>query len=419
LTLEQIDMSTQMKRRDFVRNLLLGVGAPLGILNRTVYAAGAAAHPDDTGTHDGSKHHQAKRRLVLIELAGANDGLNTLVPFTNDRYHILRPGIGLHRNQVLPLEDSLGMHQALQPLMRCWERGQLAWIQGLGYPQANRSHFKSIALWETAGDGRHARGDQGWMTHAVEHQLARAVSDPHGISLSGDLDIFASETGRWLSLRTAAQLHTDTLPLTGEARFTHPALALIQSRLHTLETTLARLAVKVSQAPDVPVFDADDFGEQLRQVAILIAAGVDTPVYRVRLDGFDTHENQQARHARLLNLLARGLDSFSLALESMGEWQDTLVMTYSEFGRRASENHSGGTDHGTAAPHLVMGGAVRGGLYGTAPDLAELPDGDPLHTMDYRALYQCMLTDGLGCTGTLATLDAYRNDTLNELLRRS
>ncbi|MFK7996598.1 MAG: DUF1501 domain-containing protein [Granulosicoccus sp.] len=395
-----------MKRRRFLQQILLGSGVPLLGLNRLALAG---------------ENSLTKRRLVLVELAGANDGLNTLVPFSNDDYHRLRPTVGLSKHDVHPVTDSLGMHTSLEPLMRLWERGELAWVQGLGYPKANRSHFKSIALWESAGDGRRQPQSNGWMTHAVEHQLARQVTDPHGISLSGDLSIFASESGRWLSTKSVNELLQQKPPAPSAIDSTSTnTLALLQQRLQTLDTTLTNLSLKLDSAqkrPAIPRFEGGGFGEQLRQVSTMIAAGLDTPVYRVSLGGFDTHKNQRARHQRLLKTLAVSLSSFSSALRDLGEWDNTLVMTYSEFGRRAGENRSGGTDHGTAAPHLLLGGSVAGGLYGGAPDLADLPDGDPLFTMDYRALYHSMLVDGLGAQSGSFTLDKFADQRLQGLVR--
>ncbi len=394
-----------MNRRFFAKSLLLGCTAPLGFLNARISNAAK------TGIAS------AHRRLILVELAGANDGLNTLVPFDNDLYHVLRPTIGLHAHDVIKLSDSYGLHQALQPLAVHWEAGEMAWVQGLGYPQANRSHFKSIALWESGGDGRQARSGRGWITHAVEHQLARNIVDPHGISLAGDLDVFASESGRWMSLDSTDKISTDWLPTQHANLSDHPTLSLVQRRLRTLDSTLSRLSDKIARAPVPPRFDGGKFGEQLRQAAIMIGAGVDTPVYRVQLSGFDTHENQSRRHAKQLKTLALGLSSFTQALKAMQEWQNTLIMTYSEFGRRAAENHSGGTDHGTAAPHLLLGGAINGGLFGEAPDLADLPDGDPSHTMDYRALYERILVDGLVTQGVVTPLGQYRDERLADLIR--
>lgn len=394
-----------LNRRRFLQSALLGAGVPLVGLNKQLFAEGLSAN---------------KRRLVLVELSGANDGLNTLVPYGNDHYHTLRPNLGLAKAQVIALNEQLGLHASLRPLMPLWERGELAWVQGLGYPKANRSHFKSIALWETAGDGQDARNTQGWMTHAIEHQLSRSVSDPHGISLDDDMAVFASDTGRWLSAKSSKDF-LQKLPQSHVSDgYASPTLELLQKRLKILDKTMAALSVKLNPerfATQIPSFEGGNIGEQLRQVALMIRAGLDTPVYRVQLAGFDTHQNQQARHKNLLGKLSLSLSSFSKALQELGEWDNTLVMTYSEFGRRANENRSRGTDHGTAAPHMVLGGAVKGGLYGEHPDLAQLQAGDPMFTMDYRALYHQLLTAGLGADQQGNLLNKFVDKRLSELVR--
>ncbi|MEM7257539.1 MAG: hypothetical protein AAF404_09140 [Pseudomonadota bacterium] len=145
------------------------------------------------------------RRIILLELAGANDGLNTLVPWSDQRYYSLRPTIGLKQNKIIKLNDDFALHAALQPMMPLWESGELAVIHGLGYPQPNRSHFKSIALWETGGDGNQQRRD-GWVTHDVEHALAINKIDAHGIALGGGMGVFSNAAGNWLSMSTAVPL---------------------------------------------------------------------------------------------------------------------------------------------------------------------------------------------------------------------
>ncbi|MBX2883581.1 MAG: DUF1501 domain-containing protein [Granulosicoccus sp.] len=390
-----------MNRRLFIRSIVSGLVPLLYGISPRMWAK-----PVDT-----------VRRLVLVELAGANDGLNTLVPFGNDHYYRLRPSLGLKRKNLINLDDSTALNSALKALQPFWEKGQMAWIQGLGYPKPNRSHFQSIALWETASDGQSRRRRHGWMTHAVEHRMPRPIFDPHGISLAANLSLFASDTGRWLSVRNAKQLRDDALPEIPGSASQHPSLNLLQRRLQTLNETMARLEQLIAKAPPIPAFEGGALGEQLRQVALLIAAGLDTPVYRVRLPGFDTHENQEQRHARLLGELGSALHDFSRQLERSSEWNNTVIMTYSEFGRRAAENRSGGTDHGTAAPHLVLGGDINGGLYSESPDLSQLIDGDPNYTMDYRALYNQVLVGGLGASPHTDALTEFSDSRLDKLFK--
>jgi len=400
-------MSTN--RRQFIQQLAMAATGPLGLLNATAFANASDNSSSPT-----------QRRLVLVELAGANDGLNTLVPYRDDNYYRLRPSLALPQQSLLSLSDDHGLHGQLRPLMPIWESGSLAWVHGLGYPQPNRSHFASIALWESGGDGQSQRANRGWLTHAIEHRLPRAINDPHGISFAGDLNVFASDAGRWLSLKSIENIESEVLPSQiNKSISSHPSLALVQRRLRTLDTTLASLADKVAGANEVHGFNGGAFGEQLRQVAQMISAGVDTPVYRVQIAGFDTHQYQQGQHGQLLGELATGLSDFSGALKALGEWNNTLVMTYSEFGRRAAQNNSAGTDHGTAAPHLVMGGAISGGLYGNTPSLSNLIDDDMQHTMDYRALYRSMLTKGLGIDENYRYLAEYKDPRLAQLMSLS
>jgi len=388
-----------MNRRTLLKALSAGMALPLGLTPlQTLLAANA------TGSG---------KKLVLIELSGANDGLNTLVPINNDHYHRLRPAIGLTKQEVISIDEELALHQSLKPLMNLWERGELAWVQGLGYPQPNRSHFKSISLWESGGDGT-KDGRSGWMTHDIEHRLGRAVADAHGISLKGDLNLFNSDGGRWMSLESTSQIESTSVPLPEAGKQYNATLDLVAGKMHELHHTMDSLSSKLQKSPKAKSIGPGALGDQLSQVLRLIRSGVDTPVYRVQLGGFDTHNNQLRRHARLLDQLAKTIAGLQQELKSDGEWGNTLVMTYSEFGRRAAENNAGGTDHGTAAPHLITGGAVRGGLYGTAPDLSELVDGDPAHTLDYRSVYEQVLSHWFGIEDNRFT--SYESTDLKGLL---
>lgn len=389
-----------MNRRKLLRMLAAGAATPFGLTyNHSALAQSAAT----TG-----------RKLVLVELAGANDGLNTLVPVHNDHYHKNRPTLGLNQNEVTRLDDDFSTHQSLDPLMKLWHQGSMAWVHGLGYPSPNRSHFKSISHWETGGDGNQD-GKSGWLTHDIEHRLGRTINDAHGISMVGDMNIFQSNSGRWLSMTSPEQFLVKRDPVSLKTASVNPALKLVTERMAELEKSLHGLSSKLDQTPKSRRLPGGELGAQLQQVVRMIRAGVDTPVFRVQLSGFDTHENQSYQHRNLLQHLAQALSAFATELQNDGEWENTLVMTYSEFGRRATENRSGGTDHGTAAPHLILGGAVNSGLYGTPTDLSDIEfDGDPEFTMDYRALYGEVLNKWFGIAQN--TFSGYQDQRLNTLI---
>lgn len=388
-----------MNRRDWLK------GAFLSLCGSSFGAHGQWVNANTNG-----------RRLILVELTGANDGLNTLVPIRNDHYHSLRPSLALSNNQVIDLEHDHGMHQALKPLANAWQRGELAWVHGMGYPAANRSHFKSIGLWESGGDG-YGSGRKGWLTHDIEHALGRNVSDPHGISMVNDMSLFNSSSGRWLSMTSPKQLLVAQNEVDTAVQGVNSSIELVTARMQELDSTLANLQDRLSDAPKAPQIGRGKLGSQLQQVLRLIRAGIDTPVYRVQLAGFDTHQNQLGRHNNLLGQLGASLNQFRQALIKDGEWDNTLIMTYSEFGRRAAENQSGGTDHGTAAPHLVMSGQLKGGLYGAPTDLSNLVDGDPTFTMDYRSLYEHVLASWFGVDDN--QFKAYNESALNGLTRQA
>jgi uncharacterized protein (DUF1501 family) len=334
------------------------------------------------------------RRVILLELAGANDGLNTLVPYSDDRYYALRPTIGLKQSQLLKLNDNFGVHSALQKAMPLWESGELAAIHGLGYPLPNRSHFKSIALWETGGDGSRAMRS-GWATHDVEHAYASKELDAHGIALGGGMGVFSNAEGNWLSMSTADQYANLTTPEITDTAANNSAMATLLDNARVLQSSLDRLSNKIGSLRKRVNIPGGALSQQMTHAVNIINAGVDVPVIKISLGSFDTHENQLTRHKGLLTQAATAIIGLREELIKSGEWQNTLLITYSEFGRRAAENRSGGTDHGTAAAHFIAGGSINGGLYGEHPDLGLLEQGDLQHTMDYRAMYSSVLSNWL------------------------
>ncbi len=330
-----------------------------------------------------------RRLLVLVELKGGNDGLNTLVPYADPAYYALRPRIAIARDSVVQLSDRAGLHPALAPLAASWKDGTLAVLQGVGYPSPNLSHFRSIEIWDTASASDEYL-QQGWLTRAFATRPVPATFAADGAVIgSNDLGPLTGGGTRAIAL-------TDTEQFMRRARLAQPgpnagnkALAHIMKVEGDVVQAASHLA---GRRTFVTEFPAGAFGNAIRTACDIAANPSGVAVVRVTLSGFDTHANQPATHARLLGELASGLVALRAALTEIGKWDDTLVLTYAEFGRRPKENQNNGTDHGTASVHFALGGRVRGGMYGAAPHLAQLSsDGNPAHALDFHAVYATVL----------------------------
>jgi uncharacterized protein (DUF1501 family) len=325
-----------------------------------------------------------QRLLVLIELKGGNDGLNTVVPYADARYYGLRPRIAVRRDDVLQLDERSGLHPALKPLMPLWQDGQLAVVQGLGYTAPNLSHFRSIEIWDTA-----SRSDQylseGWLARAfAAHPVPKGFA-ADGVSVGGfDLGPLAGTGARAIAL-------TDPESFLRQARLANPAGAKRNAALAHILKVESDIVQAASHLGGGAAFRAEfprsPFGNAVRTAAQLAANPAGVAAIRLSLGGFDTHQNQPGLHQRLLGELAEGIAALKAALAEIGRWDSTLLMTYAEFGRRPQENRSLGTDHGTASAHFVAGGSVRGGLYGAAPRLDALEGGNLVFAVDFRSLY--------------------------------
>lgn len=330
-----------------------------------------------------------RRLLILVELKGGNDGLNTLVPYSDAAYYALRPKIGIGRDHVMQLSDHAGLHPALAPLVDLWKERRLAVLQGVGYPNPNLSHFRSIEIWETASRSNEYLPD-GWLTRAFAAQ-----PPPRAFAADGVI-VGSSELGPLAGGGTRAVALVDTEQFLRRARL---ANALPEARnkavAHILKVE-AHIAQAASQLATRNAFQTQfpsgNFGNAIRTACQVIANPAGVAAVRLTLAGFDTHVNQPGTHARLLAELANGVKALRSALEELGKWNDTLVLTYAEFGRRPRENLSNGTDHGTASAHFALGGRVAGGFYGSAPDLTRLTvDGNPPSALDFRSVYATIL----------------------------
>ena len=330
--------------------------------------------------------------LVLVELKGANDGINTLAPFETDSYQKFRPNLHLKKEQIIdvgqsPLVGRLGLAQSMSALDGSISE-DLAMIQGVGYPGQNRSHFKSIAIWETGGDGQNSR-TTGWLTKSLEKLYSSDEVIAHGASLEGSLGLFARGEGVYLSMARLNQLAG--LSASDSSTSVNSLMKKIIKKKADLSQASTQLSQRLARFPTGRLpskMPYGDFSTQLTDVLRVIGSETAIPVMHVQHGSFDTHEGQKWQHPRLLSDLAEGLASFRQNLIKMGRWDDVLVVTYSEFGRRVTENGAEGTDHGTASVQFAMGGKVNAGLYGDYPSLDKLENGDLIHTMDYRAIYE-------------------------------
>ncbi|ULA62234.1 MAG: hypothetical protein LZF86_10094 [Nitrospira sp.] len=333
------------------------------------------------------------RMLVLVELHGGNDGLNTLVPYADERYYQARPRLAISRERVLQLSLSVGLHDALEPLMGVWQGKELAIVQGVGYPDPNRSHFRSIEIWDTASASGQVL-DEGWLARLFEAHPLPAEFAADGILLGQrDGGPLSGKTVRTIALNDPQQfLQQAGLVKAVEQASPNRALAHILQVQRELTHAAGDLAARLQQAaPLQTIFPSSPIGRQLETAAQLLTAKVPVAVIKVSQTGFDTHAGQLGHHERLLKELAEGLVAFRQAMVQAGLWDRVLLMTYSEFGRRVGENASAGTDHGTAAPHLFLGGSVKGGLYGSPPSLSDLQEGDLKYRVDYRSLYATVM----------------------------
>ena len=332
--------------------------------------------------------------LILIELKGANDGLNTVVPFADTVYATLRPRIGLKREEVVQLSERAGLHPALAPLLPLWQGRQMAVVEGVGYPNANLSHFRSIEIWDT-GSNANEFLHEGWLARAF------AASPVPRSYLADGVVLGSNEMGPMAGApRSVALANPDQFVrqsklidsgMAGEAN--KPARSAALNHVLKVETNIVEAAANLNSRHTFRTqFPQGPFGNQIQTAAQIAANPSGVAAVRVTLGGFDTHQNQPGTHANLMKQFAEGVIALKSALEEIGRWNNTVVMSYSEFGRRPKENQSNGTDHGTAAPQFVFGGRVNGGLYGQSPALARLDgNGNLPHAVDFRDLYATVL----------------------------
>ncbi|MES2309007.1 MAG: DUF1501 domain-containing protein [Verrucomicrobiota bacterium] len=414
-------------RRDFLRTTLLGGAIGYSIpafLLETMNQLQAETLHSATAVSTGKD----APILVVIQLAGGNDGLNTVVPYTNDFYFNARPGLKVDPLQVLKINDTLGFHPNLTGLQKLYGAGNLALVQGVGYPNPNRSHFRSTEIWHTGSDsdrnekygwiGKYfdscCQGEDPTVGINIGQQSPQAFSakKPTGVSLSNP------ETYRFVSsdrdsggenstesvFRQLNQMdHTpdnsdsnsgQTIQMIGgNTHFEGSPVDFLERTSLDAQVSSDQILIVARKSKNSVDYPKNAFANELKLIARLIGGGMSTRVYYTSQGGYDTHTNQINSHNRLMSELGDSLFSFCEDLKQQGNFGRVTILTFSEFGRRVAQNANGGTDHGAAAPLYVMGGQVKGGLYGKYPSLApqDLHDGDLVHQVDFREVYAGIL----------------------------
>ena len=412
-----------MKRRSFGQlgistcaALAIGTAQPGGWLQAL---AGELASQDQSSS-------VTDRILVVIQLSGGNDGLNTIVPYRDELYAKARPKLGIPSSDVIKLTEELGLHPSLRAIENQFSENRFSIIQGVGYPSPNRSHFESMDIWHSCHPKKD-RSQSGWLGRWITEQTAHPTSDSTAIHVGSEsLPLACQERGVQVpSLASLEQMRLKAKLDSMQDKQARPGAESNSkdsgSLLDFLSTsTVAALEVserldKILAQPDASGdFPKTALGEKLRAVSRLILSGLKTRIYYVTLDGFDTHANQPDVHASLLKQWSEALAAFLSRLKQTGQQDRVLVMTFSEFGRRVSENASLGTDHGAAAPMFLAGPKLPKIIHGPMPDLSDLEDGDLRFKIDFRSVYASVLEHWM-MTDSRKALDGDYHDQVEQL----
>jgi uncharacterized protein (DUF1501 family) len=425
-------METVMQKNLSTRRIFLQKGLTLlavaptipSFLDQTVLAL---SNPSDV-LRTAAPTGKDGKILVVVQLSGGNDGLSTVVPYADDAYHRARPLIRHAPNEVLKINDYIGLHPNLTAFKDLYDQGHLSIIQGVGYPNPNRSHFRSMDIWQSAQPDRETP-TSGWIGRYFDCTCAGA--DPHvGVAMGETLPMAmqgdrilplsferpesykynGQDFNRYLKLNKKDGVVPAPAPSEGLSPKAHgsPSVGAGKPEL----TPASQLDFLHRTAMDAQVSSDDilritrgheptteypngDFGASLKTVAAMIAGGLPTRVYYVSLGGFDTHAGERQRHDNLMTQLSAGIGAFWKDLKSQKNDDRVMMMTFSEFGRRVSQNASGGTDHGTAAPMFVMGKSIKSGVLGKHPSLTNLDQGDLKFNTDFRSVYATVLENWL------------------------
>ena len=394
---QELGMST-VTRRQFLKYSGVVAAAAAPMLTVDQIAAAAITRPLPLGTPI----------LVVVTLYGGNDGLNTVVPYTDSAYFSARPDLAYKPETLLPLSSDLALNASMTGIKSLWDANKVAIVRGVGYPKPDRSHFSSMSIWQTGSPGAHL--NTGWLGRWLDTQ---AIDPMTAISLGGVLPpllVGAKQSGSALPLGgfsiprgvigTACQRLS--VPSFSDDPLMAAAATSMRNLFNVSENIQPILAKPAPASEDLPTISGGnaggdtDLSRQLNVVAKLIAAGSPTRAWSVSLGGFDTHANEANAQALLLGTVSKSITTFLSQMKASGRSKDITVLVYSEFGRRVQANGSEGTDHGTSGPVFLIGDRVTGGFYGDQPSLSKLIDGDLAVTTDFRDVYSSVLEKVLG-----------------------
>lgn len=392
-------MSNPLSRRDLFR-----VGGVIAVGLTAPKWLSTIAHANVLQQAKGGKNLK-DTVLVVCQLSGGNDGLNTVIPYSNKTYYDLRPTLAIEEGKVLKLNNQMGLHPALAGLKGLYDKGKVAIIQNVGYPNPNRSHFKSMDIWQSASPDLALKG--GWIGRHFDQQLATGPLNPV-VALGLSTEKPRALNGKEVSIPCFASL-VDIQSMVGDPDAERmlrqiqgsqaPAgsnTRVVQDANKAAFDAMAELSKRLKGYTPTGTYGNDAFGNGFKQIAQLIATSPATRVVYFSAGGFDTHAKQPENHEKLLTNFGNAVAAFQDEIEKLGKAENVIVLVFSEFGRRCYENASSGTDHGQAGPMFLIGKNVKGGLHGTNPDLQNLVDGDLKWHTDFREVYATTLDQWMG-----------------------
>ena len=377
-----------MERRDFLKSTALISGAYM--MPAFLKPLEAMAKGELTGY----------KNLVIIQLSGGNDGLNTIIPYGNDIYYQKRKTIAIQKPDIITLNDMQGLNPNLSALKEIYDQGWMSIVNSVGYPNPDRSHFRSMDIWQTASDSNQFL-TTGWIGRYLDSNCQSCKNPYTAIEVDDTLSLAMKGTNmKGIAVQDPNKLYQATRePFFKDLVNEHDNAHLNEDNLGYLYKTLietyssADYIQKTSKVYNVTAnYPTTAFGNQLKNVSKFINSGLQTRVYYVSLSGFDTHVGQQNQQGRQLRIYADAVAALVKDLKQTGKLDDTMIMTFSEFGRRVEQNASNGTDHGTANNVLIFGGKLKKpGIFNDAPDLAQLDNGDLKYKVDFRDVYATLL----------------------------